>query len=1169
MTRSESTWQSGTPRRVSLDDKYALDTARAYMTGIEALVRLPMLQHQRDRQRGLNTAGFVSGYRGSPLGGVDQAMWHARPWLERHDIHFWPGINEELAATAVWGSQQTNLFAGARFDGVFGLWYGKGPGVDRSMDVIKHANAFGTSRYGGVLAVAGDDHACKSSTLPHQSEHNFIGASVPVLSPANVQEVLDLGIYGWELSRYCGCWVALKAITENMDSAISADIDPARIDIVIPEDFELPTDGVHARWPDRPLEQERRLNKYKIYAAREFARVNGLNRVVLDSPRARFGIITSGKAYLDVMQALEDMGITPAVAAGIGLRVYKVGMPWPLEPRATHDFAEGLEEILVVEEKRSIIEDQLTGQLYNYPVAARPRVVGEFDEQGRDLVTNLGELTPAMVALAIASRIRRFHRSATMDERIRWIEEKEASLARPRDIIERVPHYCSGCPHNTSTRVPEGSHAMGGIGCHYMATWMPDRATHTFTQMGGEGVTWIGQAPFTEAEHVFQNLGDGTYFHSGILAIRAAVAAGVNITYKILYNDAVAMTGGQPLDGTLRVEDLVYQLRGEGVRRIALVSDHPERWRGRFGQVPGYSLNHRDELDHLQRELREYRGTSVIVYVQTCAAEKRRRRKKGLLEDPPKRLFINAAVCEGCGDCSIQSNCLSVLPRETALGRKRQIDQSACNKDYSCAKGFCPSFVTVLGGRLRRPAAVDADADAAFGSLPDPELPSLERPWNTVVTGVGGTGVLTVTALVAMAAHIEGKGCATMNQTGLAQKFGAVVSHVRVSRAQEDIRAVRIPAGEADLLLGCDLVVTSTYEALGKAARERTHAVVNDAEVPTSAFLLDPDAKFPATAMKEKIGAEAGESACHFIDATRIATALLGDAIGANLFLLGYAWQRGLVPVGAAALEEAIELNGVAVAFNKQAFLWGRRFAHDPEAVLALVGEDEELSIPIALDEVIEDRAGRLAQYQDDAYALRYRERVARVREADPRAAEPGSLSLAVARQLYRLMAVKDEYEVARLYTDGTFRRELEAQFEGDYELRLNLAPPLFARRDPDTGHLLKREYGAWMLQAFAGLARLRFLRGTRFDPFGYSAERRRERADLQEYLALLETLVGGLSDENYAVAVELAALPAKLRGFGHIRDRNRENLAGRREELLRRFRGGNVGEVVKLVEVA
>jgi indolepyruvate ferredoxin oxidoreductase len=1150
---------------VSLDDKYALDAARAYMTGIEALVRLPMLQQQRDRQRGLNTAAFVSGYRGSPLGGVDQAFWKAKPWLDRHKVHFQPGINEELAATAVWGSQQTTLFEGARYDGVFAMWYGKGPGVDRSMDVFKHANAFGTSRYGGVLAVAGDDHACKSSTLPHQSEHNFIAASIPVLSPANVQEVLDLGIFGWELSRYTGCWVGLKAITENMDSAISADIDPARIQIAMPEGFELPPDGVHARWPDKPMEQEERLNRYKIYAAREFARVNGLNRVVLDSPRARLGIITSGKAYLDVMQALDDMGITAAVAAEIGLRVYKVGMPWPLEPQITHDFADGLEEIIVVEEKRSIIEDQLTGQLYNYPVVARPRVVGEFDENGRDLLPNRGELTPAIVALAVASRIRRFYRSELMDERIAWIERKELSLARPTETAERVPHFCSGCPHNTSTRLPDGSYAMGGIGCHYMATWMPDRPTLTFTQMGGEGVTWIGQAPFTDTQHVFQNLGDGTYFHSGILAVRAAVASGVNITYKILYNDAVAMTGGQPIDGSLEIPDLLRQLSGEGVRRIALVSDEPGRWRGRMPSLDGLTLHHRDDMDALQRELRELKGTSVIVYQQTCAAEKRRRRKKGELEDPARRLFINDAVCEGCGDCSVQSNCLSIVPRETELGRKRRVDQSACNKDYSCNRGFCPSFVTVVGGGLRKPQAA-AGSELVFDPLPDPTLPDIgERPWNTVVTGVGGTGVLTITALVAMAAHIEGKGCATLNQTGLAQKFGAVVSHVRVGRDQDSIYAVRIPAGEADLLLGCDLVVTTTYDSLGKAALGRTHAVVNDAETPTAEFIRDPDARFPTRAMKQRISEEVGEADCHFLDATHIASTLLGDSIAANLFLLGFAYQRGFVPVSAAALEQAIAMNGVAVEFNRQAFLYGRRFAVQPEAVMSLLPKREARPV-LSTPELLADRAARLEAYQDSAYAQRFSKTVDTLAAVDPHAQETDSLTATAARALYKLMAYKDEYEVARLYTRPEFLEALDAQFEGDYRLRFNLAPPILSPRDA-SGAPGKREFGSWMLSAFRLLAPLKRLRGTAFDIFGYTAERRRERQDIVDYEALLGEIASRVGRADYATLRELAALPLQLRGFGHVKDRNRAQLVVRREALLSRLTERE--EPVRIVEAA
>ena len=1147
-------------KQVSLDDKYALDTARAYMTGIEALVRLPMLQHQRDLSRGLNTAAFISGYRGSPLGGVDQAMWKAKSWLESHNIHFHPGINEDLAATAVWGSQQTDLFGGSKYDGVFGMWYGKGPGVDRSMDVIKHANAFGTSRYGGVLAVAGDDHACKSSTLPHQSEHMFIGASMPVLNPSNVQEVLDLGIYGWELSRYSGCWVGLKAITENMDSAISAEVDPSRIEIVIPENFELPADGVHARWPDKPLEQELRLNKYKIYAAREFARVNGLNRVVLDSPNARFGIITTGKAYLDVLQALEDLGIDDNLAAQIGLRVYKVGMSWPLEPVTTHEFARGLEEILVVEEKRSIIEDQLTGQLYNWPVAERPRVFGEFDEEGRDLLPNLGELTPAMIARAIAGRIHRFFESDSIQARLDFLTRKEQSLAKPRQIAERVPHFCSGCPHNISTRVPEGSRAMGGIGCHYMATWMPDRETLTFSQMGGEGVAWIGQAPFTETKHVFQNLGDGTYFHSGLLAIRAAQAANVNITYKILYNDAVAMTGGQPIDGELSVEDLVHQIRSEGIKRIALVSDEPGTWQGRFKAIPGYSLHHRDEMDALQRELREFEGVSVIIYVQTCAAEKRRRRKKGIIEDIPKRAFINDAVCEGCGDCSRASNCLSVVPLPTELGRKRKIDQSACNKDFSCVNGFCPSFVTVHGGELlKKQGGTDG---VVFDPLPEPELPALERPWNAVVTGVGGTGVLTVTALIAMAAHVEGKGCATMNQTGLAQKFGAVVSHVRVASSQEDIKAVRIPAGEADLLVGCDLAVAASFESLGKVDIERTSAVINTAEVPTAAFVLDPDAKFHTGAMEQTIREEVGEDDSHFINATAIATELLGDSIASNLFLLGFAFQRGLVPVSWQALERAIDLNGVAVEFNKQAFLWGRRAVHQPERVMQLAEKALQKPKELTLEELISDRSERLVDYQNATYAEKYTQLVTKVREQDKNEAK--QLTRSVAKSLYKLMAYKDEYEVARLYTDGEFQRKLAEQFSGDYKLKFHLAPPLLSRRDPVTGHLKKREFPGWTIKLFGLLANFKFLRGTALDIFGMTAERKQERQDIVDYQELLNELLGKFNDSNYSIAVELADLPLQLRGFGHVKDQNREKLQLQREQLFDRLHGDNV---VKFVE--
>ncbi len=1138
-------------RTVSLDDKYALDATRAYLTGIEALVRLPILQHQRDTERGLNTAGFISGYRGSPLGGLDQTLWRAQTWLDKHHIYFQPGVNEDLAATAVRGSQELGLFPGAKYDGVFGMWYGKGPGVDRSMDVIKHANAVGTSKYGGVLAVAGDDHAAKSSSLPHQSEHMFIGASIPVLAPANVQEVLDLGIYGWELSRYCGAWVALKAITENMDSAISAEIDPHRINIVIPDGFEMPEDGVHVRLPDNPLAQERRLNKYKIYAAREFARVNNLNYIAIDSQTPRLGIATSGKAYLDVLQALEDLGIDERKACEIGLRVYKIGMPWPLEPVATHAFARGLEEILVVEEKRSIIEDQLTGQLYNWPVAQRPRVIGEFDEQGGDLLPNLSELTPAMVARAIASRIRRFYQSEEIEKRLKFYEQKERSIADHQHKIARIPHYCSGCPHNTSTQVPEGSYALGGIGCHYMGTFMKSRPAMTFTQMGGEGVTWVGQAPFTENKHVFQNLGDGTYFHSGLLAIRQAISAGVNITYKILYNDAVAMTGGQAVDGSLSVEQIIQQLRGEGVERIALVSDHPEKFH--FSKQSGLTIDHRDRLLPIERELRETAGTTVLIYEQTCAAEKRRRRKKGLLEDPARRVFINQAVCEGCGDCGKKSNCLSVIPVETELGRKRAIDQSACNKDYSCVNGFCPSFVSVLGGELRKNKAADTAGD--FAALPTPAAPALARPWNIVVTGVGGTGVLTITAVLAMAAHIEGKGCATMNQTGLAQKFGPVVSHLRIAAEQDDIKAVRIPAGDADLLLGCDLAVSAGDEAIAKLNTERSYAVVNRCEVPTAEFVYNPDAEYPGEAMRDLIAEEVGGDKVSFIEATDIATRLLGDAIATNFFMLGYAFQMGYIPVSEEAILQAIELNKVAVDFNMQAFLWGRRAVVEPEAVRRIAGLDKPRRKKLqTLDDIVADRAARLVAFQNAAYAEQYKQLVAQVRERE--AALLGGdadlpLSRAVAANLFKLMAYKDEYEVARLYSDAAFMEQLGETFTGNFKLRFHLAPPLFSKTDPDTGLPLKREFSAWVMPLFRGLAKLKFLRGGPLDLFGYSAERRLERELRDRFMADLGDMLPLLDRSNHSLAVAVVELLEQVRGYGHIKEQAARQYQLRRAALL------------------
>ncbi len=1152
-------------RKVSLEDKYALDSTRAYMTGIEALVRLPMLQHQRDLDRGLNTAGFISGYRGSPLGGVDQQLWKAKPYLEQHNIQFQPGINEDLAATAVWGSQQVNLLEGAKYDGVFGMWYGKGPGVDRSMDVIKHANSAGTSQFGGVLAIAGDDHACKSSTLPHQSEHMFMGASMPVLCPANVQEVLDLGIYGWELSRYCGCWVALKAITENMDSAISAEIDPNRIDIKIPNGFDLPESGVHIRWPDPGIQQEQRLNKYKIYAAREFARVNKLNKIVINSPKPRVGILTTGKSYLDVMQALEDLHISPELASAMGLRVLKMGMSWPMEPSIVHEFAEGLSEIIVVEEKRSIMEDQLTGQLYNSPVETRPTVVGEFDEFGNDLLPNLTELTPAMIARVIAKRIEPFYQSDVISERLSFFNDKEAFLAEDRKLAKRTPHYCSGCPHNTSTQVPEGSVALGGIGCHYMGTWAEgNRTAHTYTQMGGEGVTWVGQAAFTEREHVFQNLGDGTYFHSGSLAIRQSVVAGVNITYKILFNDAVAMTGGQPVEGELTLDQTIRQVLAESVSKVVVVSDDPDSIKALTNEL-NIELYHRDELMSVQDQLAQVEGVSVLVYQQVCAAEKRRRRRIGKMAEPTKRLMINSDVCEGCGDCGLASNCLSVQPLETELGRKRIIDQNACNKDYSCVKGFCPSFVEVDGAQLKKDSIELPDISDL---LAEPSTPSLEQPWNVVVAGIGGTGVLTVNAIIAMAAHIEGKGCATLNQTGLAQKYGAVVCHVRVGKDQSSINAVRIAAGDADLLIGCDLAVAASEEPLAKVYEKRAHAVINTHSSSTPSFIQNPDEDYPVAEMVQAIRSQVGVSDTYCLDASTLATRLFGESMASNLFLLGYAFQQGLIPLASESIIEAITLNGRSVEMNTQAFNWGRVAQLNLEMVHQVAGMtfDAKVEKLSTLESITDDRVTRLTAYQDERYAQLYLERLNQLFEAAPSLDDESKCEFA--RNLFKLMAYKDEYEVARLYSSDSFKEQLAKQFDGDYGLAVYMAPPLLAKRDKASGLPKKMRFGTWVFTALKVLAKLKGLRGTAFDVFGYTEERRIERALASEYLALVIEASNSLDDANRLAMHELIASAAKIRGFGHVKERNLQQVRAQWASLLSRIVEGDE-QAVKFVEPA
>ncbi|AEA58961.1 indolepyruvate ferredoxin oxidoreductase family protein [Burkholderia gladioli] len=1165
---------------VTLDDKYTLERGRAYMSGVQALVRLPMLQQERDRAAGLNTAGFISGYRGSPLGGLDQSLWKAQKHLAAHRIVFQPGLNEDLAATAVWGTQQVNLYPGAKYDGVFGMWYGKGPGVDRSGDVLKHANSAGSSPHGGVLVLAGDDHAAKSSTLAHQSEHLLKACGLPVLYPSNVQEYLDFGLHGWAMSRYSGLWVSLKCVTDVVESSASVDIDPHRANIVLPEDFLMPEGGLNIRWPDPPLVQEARMIDHKWYAALAYVRANRLDRIEIDSPQARFGIMTAGKAYLDVRQALTDLGLDDQTCARIGIRLYKVGCVWPLEAQGAQQFARGLDEILVVEEKRQILEYAIKEELYNWPDGQRPRIFGKFDEKdgaggewsvpmGNWLLPAHYELSPAIIAKAIATRLEKFELPAEVRARIAArvavIQAKEAALARPHVTAERKPWFCSGCPHNTSTVVPEGSRAIAGIGCHYMTVWM-DRNTSTFSQMGGEGVPWIGQAPFTEEKHVFANLGDGTYFHSGLLAVRAAIASKANITYKILYNDAVAMTGGQPVDGTLTVPQITHQVAAEGAARIVIVSDEPEKYQGKTDLLaPGVTIHHRDTLDAVQRELREIAGTSILIYDQTCATEKRRRRKRGAYPDPAKRVVINEAVCEGCGDCSVQSNCLSVEPLETEFGTKRQINQSTCNKDFSCAKGFCPSFVSVEGAQLKKPKAVAVDA-GALPPLPEPELPAIGRAWGVLVTGVGGTGVVTIGALIGMAAHLENKGVTVLDVTGLAQKGGAVMSHVQIAHAPADIHATRIAMGEADLVIGGDALVTASDECTSRMRHGSTRVVVNSARTPTAEFIKNPQWAFPGASAEQDIRIAAGEFV-DLVDADQFAAALLGDTIYTNPFVLGYAWQRGGLPLTLASLTRAIELNGVQVEKNLAAFDWGRRAAHDLASVRqAAAGRQVvpsgatviALHTKKAVDTLIAKRVEQLGAYQNAAYAARFSAVIERVRAAEARldgeaAQEP--LTEAVARNLYKLMAYKDEYEVARLQSDPAFLARLAEQFEGELKLRYHLAPPILAKRDAQ-GHLVKKAYGPWMLKAFRLLARFKGLRGTAFDPFGRTEERRTERALIGEYVALVETILAGLTPERLPLALELAKLPDGIRGYGHVKENNLRAVRTKWEALLAQWNG-------------
>ncbi len=1148
-----------TLRQVSLDDKYDLSRRQIFVTGYQAIIRLCLMQKERDRRAGLNTAGYVTGYRGSPLGGLDQQFIRARKFLEPSDIKFQAGINEDLAATALWGTQQAELRGEGKFDGVFGVWYGKGPGVDRTGDVFRHANFAGTSQHGGVLALMGDDHTAESSTTAHQSEYHFVDVMIPILNPAGVQEIIDYGLYGFAMSRFCGTWAALKCMHDTVESTAVVDGALDRVNIVMPTDFAMPPGGLNIRLQDTILGQEARLYDYKRDAMLAFIRANKINRMITSGGRnAKIGIITTGKSYLDVRQAFDELGIDEVACNNLGLRLFKIGCPWPIPREELIAFADGLDLIIVVEEKRSLLEVQVREELYG--TANQPVCIGKKDERGNWLFPVKGALDPNEVAITIGERLLARGNNDAIATKVSRLKQAQHALAEIQEVAARIPYFCSGCPHNTSTVVPEGMRAYAGIGCHYMAQWM-DRSTLGYTHMGGEGANWIGEAPFSSRQHVFQNLGDGTYNHSGYMAIRAAIASGVNITYKILYNDAVAMTGGQHHDGTLTVPQIAQQVAAEGVKRIAVVSDEPDKYPSGIEWPRGITFHHRDDLNEVQKDLAAIPGTSVLIYDQTCAAEKRRRRKRGTFPDPDKRVLINELVCEGCGDCGVKSNCVSVQPLETEWGRKRTIDQSSCNKDYSCVKGFCPSFVTVHGAKPRRGKAVAEAADLPV--LPVPRLPQIGAPFGIIVTGVGGTGIVTIGGVLGMAAHLEGKGVGIIDMAGLAQKGGAVYSHIRISNNPDEIHAIRMAAGGADLVLGGDIVVAGNKKVLAAVKHGATRVIANLAEFLPGDFTRNADFSLPMERLKRAILGAAGRENVSFVDAGRLAVGLLGNSIAANIFLVGYAYQIGALPLSAEAIEKAIEMNGEAVAMNQAAFRWGRRAAFDLAVVEKLVppasAQDDNRRLSQNFDETVQRRVAFLTDYQNAPYAARYRKWVEEAREAE-RLKAPGKQGLAeaVARYLFKLMAYKDEYEVARLYTDGTFRQQVTSTFEGDsLRFEFHLAPPLLARTDRTTGEPKKMSFGPWMLTAFGVLKHFKGLRGTPLDPFGYTSERRTERQLIADYEKMLGQVLDNLTPENHSVAVGLAAIPEKIRGFGHVKARHLKAAKADEAALFEQFRAG------------
>ena len=1134
--------------KYTLEDKYTQKNGRVFLTGTQALVRIALDQRARDQRAGLNTAGYISGYRGSPLGSYDLELWRAKDQLEKADIEFLPAVNEELAATAILGTQQVETDSDSTVDGVFGIWYGKGPGIDRAGDALKHGNAYGSSPRGGVLVVAGDDHGCVSSSMGHQSDVAFMTFFMPILNPASVEEYLEFGAYGFAMSRYSGMWVGFKAVSETVESACSVEIKTPRV--FKTPDFTIPSTGLHYRWPDLPGPQIEERLAAKKRAAIAFAQANPIDRILYNH-KARFGIVTTGKAHLDTMEALRLLDLDEKACKKLGIDIYKVGMVWPLEGLGAMAFAKGKTELFIVEEKRGIIESQFKEYYYDHPGSKPKLMVGKYGADGKDLLPWTGELSPLQVAQALAKRLDANFKGHGFVKRAKALLKPAQESAQDYET-RRTPYFCSGCPHNTSTKVPEGSQALAGIGCHFMASWM-DRETSSLIQMGGEGVNWIARARYNGGKHIFQNLGEGTYYHSGSMAIRQAQAANINITYKILYNDAVAMTGGQPVDGPVSVKSIAHNVRAEGIETIALVSDMPEKFN--LANFPsGTTLHHRDELDAVQRRLREIKGVSVLIYEQACATEKRKRRKRGQLEDPARFAVINELVCEGCGDCSIASNCLSVEPLETEFGRKRQINQNTCNKDFSCLNGFCPSFVTVEGGkrRAKTPALAGTEFDAKISALPTPELPSLDTPFDLLVTGVGGTGVVTVGALITMAAHLEDKGTSVLDFTGFAQKFGPVLSYIRIGAKPENLNQVRIEAQQADALLGCDLVVSSSEQAMKTYRKGHTKSVVNAAHMPTGGFTRDADMDLQTDMRFASLANALGKKNLTSFDANKAAETLMGNSVYANVMLMGTAWQSGLIPVGYKALMRAIELNGVAPEANKRAFAWGRLAAHDPAFVDAYI--NPKVDAPETLDSLIEKRSEFLTDYQNTGWALRYLATISSIKTAESALGTDMKFTEAAARSLFKLMSYKDEYEVARLHTDPQFKAKIAAQFEGDYSLNYHLAPPALNGELDARGRPKKKSFGPWMKHGFAVLAKLKFLRGSAFDVFGYSDERKTERELIVWGEQVLGTLTTHLKPDNRAEAIAIISRIMKIRGYGPVKEESIARIKPEIESRLKAF---------------